>query len=124
MLCERLMLSEEHVSVSGEVLDEDLWKVGSDGNRKRKKGVWESTDLSLEEMRVPLTELTPQACHILFSASLSKIGLWTKRVLVQSHAFGQLTKLNDLVGRTGLNRTNLRLGQMYSIKHNHHLMNQ
>ncbi len=36
--------------------------MGGEGNREREMGVWESTDLSLEEM----TELTPQACHILF----------------------------------------------------------
>lgn len=79
MLRDRLMPSDEYVSVSGEggVLNEeaDLWKVGRDGKRKREKGVGESTDLSLEEM----TELTPQACHILFSASLSKTGLRTKK---------------------------------------------
>lgn len=61
MLRERLMPSEEYVSVSGEgglLKDEvDLWKAGRDGKRKRKRGVGKSTDLTLEEM----TELTPQA---------------------------------------------------------------
>ena len=65
VLCERLMLSDEYVSVSGEagVLNEevDLCKVGRDGNIMTERGVWESTDLSLEEMRVPLTELSPPA---------------------------------------------------------------
>lgn len=48
VLRERLMPSDERVSVSGEggVLKEevDLWKVGRDGRRKRKRGVWESTE--------------------------------------------------------------------------------
>lgn len=48
VLRERLMPSDESVSASGEggVLKEevDLWKVGRDGRRKRKRGVWESTE--------------------------------------------------------------------------------
>ena len=57
-----------------------------------------------------MTELTSQACHILFSASLNKTGLRTKNVSAQSHAPGRFAKLNDLEGRTRLNRTNLKLG--------------
>lgn len=51
--------------------DLDLWKVGRDGKRKRERGV---CDLSLE-----MTELTPEACHIPFSASLSNTGLRTQK---------------------------------------------
>lgn len=59
--------------------------MGRGCNRKRERGVWESADLSLEEMRVPLTELTPQACHILFSASLSKTGAEDQKGCEHSH---------------------------------------
>ena len=72
------MPSEESVSVSGEggVLNEEvgLWKVGRDGRRKRGRGV-SGRAQSLEEM----TALTPEACHIRFSASLSNAGLRTKK---------------------------------------------
>lgn len=53
--------------------------IEKEAERAERWGVWECTDLSLEEMRAPLTELTPQACHILFSAPLSKTGLRTKK---------------------------------------------
>lgn len=45
----------------------------------KDRGVWEGSDLSLEDITAPLTELTLLACQILFSASLNMTRLWTKK---------------------------------------------
>lgn len=56
-----------------------------DGNENMERGGWTAQICVLEEMSVPLTELTPQACHILFSASLSTTRLRTEKGCKCSH---------------------------------------
>lgn len=64
-------------------------------------------DLSLEGM----TELTPQACHILFSASLSKSGAEDQKGCERSHMFlANSPSLMIWKQRTRLNQTNLKAG--------------
>lgn len=72
--------------------------------KNRSGWVWDTT----EEM----TELTPEACRILFSASMSNAQPKTGNGAIRVTCFWLTYRPNDLERRTAPNLTNLRFHQI------------